>query len=235
MTQKANSDTLNRMPTMTEFLAMNEGQVIEFCCRKEGSWSQVPKELISEAVISAVIMAHPRGISIVRSVNSPLRQQHVENALLHWKSKAFQVIKSNDYPQNEAFICDLIEEDPALYRHLPRAYKTQRMADVAIAADIKMFEETPSTLISEHHLLLAAEQDQLLLSSSSKSVEVELSESTCERLIERTPNFAIRLCRQLTPEQIFTLANTTPLFWNHPRLDHANTALKNLSKPTHTV
>jgi len=46
MTHKANSDTLNRIPTMTEFLAMNEGQVIEFCCRKEGNWSQVPKELI---------------------------------------------------------------------------------------------------------------------------------------------------------------------------------------------
>jgi len=37
MTHKANSDTLNRIPTMTEFLAMNEGQVIEFCCRKEGN------------------------------------------------------------------------------------------------------------------------------------------------------------------------------------------------------
>ena len=212
-----------RLPTDVEFLAMSDDEIAEFSCIRQGNWKKVPRERMNDAIISAVIKAHPTGITIIYSFQTEQRAQHVEDALIQWKSKTLQRLRPHDYPRNEAFVCELISADPQYYRHLPRELKTPNMTDAALAADITLIDETPSTLITEHHILMALDQDPQRLNSSIKTPGCPLSTATIERLMEEAPVFALKMQSQLSPEQIKRLANNEPAYWTSRRLPPVET------------
>jgi hypothetical protein len=121
-----------------------------------------------------------------------------------------------DYPQDESFVCALIGEDPAYYRHLPRECKSPRIADAAMAADVKMYNETPSHLITEHHLLMVLEQAPELLVDSFKTPSCQLSPPTINKVLEIAPDFftTSAMQKQLSKEQLTKLANMSCRFWH---------------------
>jgi hypothetical protein len=206
-----------KIPTNTEFMAMSDEDIIAYCTEKEDNWKKVPRERIDDRVIAAMVQAHPKAVVALYSLKSDKHAEHVEAALLKWKSKALQRLRKADYPEDQKFVCALITEDPAYYRHLPREYKTPAFADAAIAADISMYEETPSTLITEHHILMVLEQAPELLSNRSKTPSCQLSPAVIEAIIEKAPDFFVSMAmqQQLSHEQIKRVANTSILFWNY--------------------
>ena len=207
-----------KLPTDVEFLAMNDDEIAAYCCAREDNWKKVPTQRINDTIISAIVKAHPKGITIIYSFPTEQRVRHVEDALIQWKSKCLQRLRSQDYPSNEAFVCELISADPEYFRHLPREFKTPNMTDAALNANIALIDDTPSTLITEHHLLMALDQDPQRLNSSIKTPGCKLSQATLERLLVEAPVFALKLQSQLSPEQISHLANTEPGFWTFQRL-----------------
>jgi hypothetical protein len=214
-----------RTPSKAELMLFSDAEIIDFCVAKDGNWLRVPSEKINDDVIAAVINAHPRGILIIYKYDTALRAQHIDASLLKWKSKALQRLQNKDIPRDEALIIAAISDDPSFYKHLPRESKKGTVIDAALAADINLYNETPSNQITEHHILMVIEQAPSFLSNRSKNPNCALSESVIDRILEIDAGFLRNppLQRQLNKQQLIKLANCDSLFWGHNILPLAET------------